>query len=481
MLLAFIFVPLLGAAIMPIIRKIWAKGSTWIMTLVSFYLVVTTGWIAYQNFLSSQKLVLTEWLLGQKLALSVDGLSLIALAAIGLVSLVTAIYSAGYSLDPDRRPGYNALLLLIVAGMNGLVMSTDLFSLYVFLEIVSLVAYILIAYQNDVEGLEGSFKYFMLSSVATVFLLLGTTLLFAITGSVSFIDLAAGIKSGNIIVQLGFVSVIFAFLVKAGMIPFHAWLPDAYTAAPSPVSILLAGIVTKICGVYTLMRVVLAVFGFTKSFSLMLLLIGAISVVLGAFLAFGQKNFKRMLAFSSISQIGYMMMGFATGSPLGLIGAAFHFFNHAVFKSLLFINAGAVEQATGTRNFDELGGLAGKMPVTGVTSIIGMLSTAGIPPLAGFWSKLIIIIALWQGGYHSYALIAVFASVITLGYLLSLQHSVFFGKVKQGLEEVHEVKPVFYWPAIIMASITVCCGIFFWFIIPKLILPVSSLLGSMLK
>ena len=188
-----------------------------------------------------------------------------------------------------------------------------------------------------------------------------------------------------------------------------------------------------------------------------------------------------MLAFSSISQIGYIMMGFATGTPLGLIGAAFHFFNHSVFKSLLFLNAGAVEKATGTRNFDELGGLASKMPITGTTSIIGMLSTAGIPPLAGFWSKLIIIIALWQAGFHPYAMVAIFASVITLAYLLSLQRNVFFGKVKQGLEGIKEVAPIFYWPAIIMAFITVACGIFFPFVINKLILPVNSLLGLLVK
>jgi proton-translocating NADH-quinone oxidoreductase chain M len=482
-LLAFIFVPLLGAAVMPILRKIWAKGSTLVMTLVSIYLVATTGWIAYHNLLSghSNSLSLSQWILGQNMALKIDGLSLIVLAAIALVSLVTAIYSAGYSFHPDRRPGYNALLLLIVTGMNGLVMATDLFSLYVFLEIVSITAYILIAYQTEEQGLEGSYKYMMLSAVATVFLLLGTALLFAITGSVSFADLAVGIKSGGLIVHIGFALVVFAFLVKAGMIPFHAWLPDAYAAAPAPVSILLAGIVTKICGVYTLMRVILAIFGFSKSFSAMLLLVGAVSVVLGAFLALGQKDFKRMLAFSSISQIGYILLGFATGTPLGLIGAAFHFFNHAVFKSLLFLNAGAVEQATGTRNFDELGGLAEKMPITGVTSVIGLLSTAGIPPLAGFWSKLIIIIALWQAGYHPYAIIAVFASVITLSYLLSLQRSVFFGKLKQGLEETQEVAPIFYWPAIIMAFITVSCGIFFPFIINKLILPVNSLLGLLVK
>jgi Formate hydrogenlyase subunit 3/Multisubunit Na+/H+ antiporter, MnhD subunit len=480
-LLAFIFVPLLGAAIMPILRKVWAKGSTLVSILVSIYLVLSTSWIAYRDFLSGQSLALKQWLLGQSLALNIDGLSLVALTAIGLVALVTAIYSAGYHLHPDRRPGYNALLLLIVAGMNGLVMATDLFTIYVFLEIVSITAYILISYQTEEHGLEGAFKYMMLSAVATVFLLLGTALLFAMTGSVSFADLAGAIQSGNLVIQISFCLVVFAFLVKAGMIPFHAWLPDAYTAAPAPVSILLAGIVTKICGVYTIMRVILAVFGFSKPFSAMLLFVGAVSAVLGAFLALGQKDFKRMLSFSSISQIGYIMMGFATGTPLGLIGAAFHFLNHSVFKSLLFVNAGAVEQATGTRKFDELGGLASKMPVTGVTSVIGLLSTAGIPPLAGFWSKVVIIIALWQAGFHPYAIIAVFASVITLAYLLSLQHHVFFGKVKEGLEGIHEVAPVFYWPAIIMAVITVGCGIFFPLVINKLILPVNTLLGLLVK
>jgi multicomponent Na+:H+ antiporter subunit D len=480
-LLAFILVPLLGAAIMPILRKVWAKGSSLVTVLVTVYLVGTAGWIACQNILSGQSLSLQQWLLSQKLALNIDGLSLVALSAIGLVTLVTAIYSIGYHFHPDRRPGFNALLLLIVAGMNGLVMASDLFSIYVFLEIVSIAAYILIAYQTDEHGLEGSFKYMMLSAVATVFLLLGTALLFAITGSVSFVDLAGAVKSGNFVVQIGFGLIVFAFLVKAGMIPFHAWLPDAYTAAPLPVSILLAGIVTKIGGVYTMMRIILAVFGFSKSFSAMLLFIGAVSTVLGAFLALGQKDFKRMLAFSSISQIGYIMMGFATGTPIGLIGAAFHFFNHAVFKSLLFLNAGAVENATGTRDFEKLGGLAGRMPITGTTSVLGLLSTAGIPPLAGFWSKVIIIIALWQAGFPIYAMIAVFASVVTLAYLLSLQHNVFFGKLKPGLEEIREVAPVFYWPAIIMAVVTVGCGIFFPLVINKLILPVNSLLSLLVK
>lgn len=466
---------------MPVLRKVWAKGVTFISVLVSLYLVGSASWIAYHNWLGGQNLTLGHWLLGQSLALKVDALSLVVLLSIGLVSLVTAIYSAGFPFDPERRPGYNGLLLLAVTGMNGLVMATDLFSVYVFIEIVSISAFILIAFQKDEIGLEGSFKYLMLSAVATVFLLLGTALLFAITGNVSFADLAIGVKTGGPIVQLGFALVVFAFAVKAGMIPFHAWLPDAYTSSPAPVSILLAGIVTKVGGVYTLIRVVLAVFGVSKSFSGILLFLGAISTVLGAFLALGQRDFKRMLAFSSISQIGYITMGFATGTPLGLIGAAFHFFNHSVFKSLLFLNAGAVETATGTRDFDKLGGLASRMPVTGTTSVIGLLSTAGIPPLAGFWSKLIIIIALWVAGYHTYSMIAVLASVITLGYLLSLQRSVFFGKTRDELAGVKEVAPALYWPALIMAAITVAVGIFFPFFLDKLILPVNSLFGLLVK
>lgn len=481
LLLAFIFVPLITAAIIPFIRKIWPKGSSLFVILAVCYQVVASGWMAYQGLVAKESLDQTEWLFHQQLALSVDGLSLVALLAIGLVGLVSAIFALRYPLDPERRPGYDALFLLVIAGMNGLVMAVDLFSLYVFLEVVSIGSFILIAFQLDENGLEASFKYMMLSAVATIFMLVGIALLFAFTGSVSFAELAAGIKSGGLPVQIGFAFIFFTFALKAGMIPFHGWLPDAYTAAPAPVSILLGGIITKIGGVYTMMRLILSVFGFSKSFSMLLLIIGALSTILGAFMALGERDFKRMLSFSSISQIGYIMMGFATGTPLGLIGAVFHFFNHAVFKSLLFINAGAVEAATGSRNFDELGGLANRMPITGTTSVLGLLSTAGIPPLAGFWSKLIIIIALWTAGYKTFAFIAILTSVVTLAYLLSLQHSVFFGKVRPGLEQVTEVSPSLYWPAILMAALTVVCGVCFPVVYNKLLLPVNSLLSLLIR
>ena len=483
MLLAYILVPLIGAAIMPILRKIWQKGTNIVPILVTVFQIIITGWIAYQGLVLNGSLNVEHWILNQALTLKIDGISLVALLTIGLVGLATVAFSMRYPIDPDRQASYFALILLALTGMNGLVMATDLFSLYVFLEIVSITSFILIAFQYDDFGMEGSFKYMMLSAVATVFLLIGLAFLFAQAGGVSFTELAAGVKTGGPLVIISFAFIFFALALKAGMIPFHGWLPDAYTSAPAPVSILLAGIVTKIVGVYTMIRVGLAVFGFNAQnpFMNLLLIIGAVSTVLGAFFALGQKDFKRMLAYSSISQIGYIMMGFATGTPLGLIGAVFHFFNHAVFKSLLFLNAGAVETATGTRNFDELGGLAKKMPVTGVTSIIGLLSNAGIPPLAGFWSKVIIIIALWVAGFKFFAFVAVFASVITLAYLLSLQRQVFFGKIREGLEGIKEVSPLLYWPAILMATITVLGGILFPLVYDKLLSPVNSMLSLLVK
>jgi multicomponent Na+:H+ antiporter subunit D len=480
-LFALIFVPLIGAAMMPIIRRIRPKFATIIPIVAFLFQITATVWLAVNNLLPKPGLRINHWLLNQRLFLSLDALSLVVLLAIGLVAFVSVLSAVSFSIDADRRPGFYALILLAVTGMNGLVMATDLFSLYVFLEIASVCSFILIAYQYEDHGIEASLKYMLLSAVATVFLVLGIAALFAISGGVSFPALAAGAKAGSLPIKIGMAFIFFAFALKAGMMPFHAWLPDAYTGAPAPVSVLLGGIVTKVVGVYTMMRIAFSVFGFDHTFSILLITIGAVSTALGAFMALGQKDFKRMLAFSSISQIGYIMMGFATGTPLGFIGAVFHFFNHAVFKSLLFLNVSAVEQATGKRNLDELGGLSNRMPVTGATSVIALLSTAGIPPLAGFWSKLLIIIALWTAGYHWVAGIAIFVSVVTLAYLVLLQRSVFFGNLREGLEPIKEASSAMVSAEILMAAITIGAGVLFSFFYQKLLLPVHTLFAAIMR
>jgi multicomponent Na+:H+ antiporter subunit D len=196
---------------------------------------------------------------------------------------------------------------------------------------------------------------------------------------------------------------------------------------------MLSGVLIKSLGVYTIARIFYNVFGVTKELTSILLLLGALSMIVGALLAMGQRDFKRLLAYSSISQIGYIIFGIGLGTPLGIMGALFHLFNHSVFKSLLFLNSGAVEYAVGTRDMHLRGGLREKLPLTGGTSLIASLAIAGVPPFNGFFSKVIIIFAAVQAGYIGYAFWAALISILTLAYFMSVQKNIFSGAPSQAL------------------------------------------------
>ena len=391
--------------------------------------------------------------------------SLVLLLSVGLVGL-TAL-SAGRALikKADQQLNFISLLLISLTGINGIALTTDLFSLYVFIEVVALASFILIALFKERDAFEGVFKYLVMSIVASVLMLSAISffLLAANGTSLSAIKLAVN-TPGSFVPQAALGLFVCGLLIKGGLIPFHGWLPDAYMTAPAPVSVFLAGIVTKASGIFTLIKLLGAV-GLNPQLSQVLLVVGALSTVAGALAALGQKDMKRMLAYSSISQMGYIIMSLAAGTALGLAGALFHFFNHAVFKTQLFVNAAAVEEQTGTRDMDKLGGLAQRMPVTGTTSVVAALSTAGLPPLAGFWSKLLIILALWGTAHYFYAVVALLSSVLTLAYFLSMQRRVFFGQLAAGLENVREGALGLVLPAILLTSITIGVGLVFPFIL----------------
>ena len=408
-----------------------------------------------------------------KVPLSVDHMSFVVLLCIGIVSLASLTVSRYAIYEEIARFKFINLLILGSIGMCGVVMVNDMFSLYVFLEITAVVSFILIAFQRDIFGLEGAFKYLMLSSVATIMMLSATAILLIVSHDTSFVSLHKAVSEcgGNWLVAAAVALFLCGLFIKAGLVPFHGWLPDAYTSAPAPVSVLLAGIVTKAAGVYTLMRVSLAVFGMSEPVKNLLLAIGAASILIGAIAAIGQNDFKRMLSYSSISQVGYIILGFGTGTALGMIAAMFHLFNHSIFNSLLFVNQAAVEIRTGTSDMNKIGGLTTKMPVTGTTSVIAILSTCGIPPMAGFWSKLMIIFALWQGGRYGYAVVAVLAGILTLTYMLSMQRRLFFGKATEGLETVGEAGPGLIIVSVALALITIGTGVFFPYVFAKILLP----------
>jgi multicomponent Na+:H+ antiporter subunit D len=260
------------------------------------------------------------------------------------------------------------------------------------------------------------------------------------------------------------------------LVPFHGWLPGAYSAAPPAVSILLAGIITKVSGIYALIRLATSVLGPSPSINALLLVVGTISIVVGALAALGQSDLKSMLAYSSISQVGYIVLGLGCGTSLGIAGAIFHLFNHSIFKSLLFVNSAAVEEQLGTTDMNEMSGLGARMRVTNITSLIAFLSTAGVPPLAGFWSKLMIVAALWQSAHYGYALIAVLASVLTLAYLLVIQRRVFFGILAEKWSGIREAGLGITVPAVALAAITVGVGLAFPLAFNSFLLPVGSFL-----
>ncbi len=401
-----------------------------------------------------------------QLNLSADTITRVVLFCIAIVLFVT-ILSARYLIKEKGKVfNFINLLLISLAGMNGVALVTDIFSLYVFIEITAVASYTLISFYKDKDAFESAFKYIMLSATASALMLAAIALIMLISGDTSFSAIGSALKSSPHSSLIVFAIAIFisALFIKGGLMPFHGWLPDVYSAAPAPASVLLAGIVTKTLGIYGLIRITVSVIGFDNPLKQVLLFIGALSIVIGALAALGQSDFKRMLAYSSISQVGYIIIGLGCGTALGVFGAMFHLFNHAIFKSSLFLNSAAVESRLNTRDMDKMSGLASKMPVTGITSVISCLSAAGLPPLAGFWSKLIIIVALWVSGYHAYAVVAVMASVITLAYFLSLQRRVFFGKIKEEFINIKEAGIGLTLPAVILTAIIIGVGIVFPFL-----------------
>ncbi len=471
-----VIAPLIGIILLNLpLGKVMRKAAFW-LALIFTLMQASLAAFAGREFWANQSSPLAGYF---PVALSAaDDLSFVVLLAVGLVSLAALLAGRSLTADEDEFFVFTNLLLLAMTGMNGIVMTSDLFSLYVFLELTAVSSFILIAFRRNRDGLEGAFKYLVLSAVATVLMLSSIAILFLVGGHTSFstVRLALSGAPNCMLIDAALCLFVAGLLIKGGLVPFHGWLPDAYSAAPAPASILLAGIITKTTGIYTLMRLVKDVFPPNSDMNGILMLAGLVSILVGALAALGQRDFKRMLAYSSISQVGYIILGLGSGTELGFAGAVFHLFNHAIFKSQLFINAAAVEERTGSRDIENMGGLAARMPVTGFTSAVACLSTAGIPPLAGFWSKLVIILALWKAGDYTYAAVAILASLITLAYFLTLQRQVFFGKLARNLEDAREAGWGLILPAILLTLITMGIGIFFPFLLNTIILPVRSIL-----
>ena len=402
-----------------------------------------------------------NWMPPLGIPMVVDGLTIFMLMVVNTVAFLITVYSTAYMERYTDKWKFYALFMLMLTGINGVLIAGDIFNLYIFLEIAAIAAYFLVAFGVESESLEAAFKYAVMGSVASIFILLGIALLYSYASTLNMADMALTLtsKGPGKVVQFASVLFLMGFGLKAALVPFHGWLPDAHPSAPAPISAMLSGILIKVLGVYALSRIFFNCLGANGTILSVLMFLGAVSMLVGVFLAFGQWDFKRLLAYHSISQIGYVILGIGLGTPLGVFGGLFHLFNHSVFKSLLFLNSGAVDYATGTRDLREMGGLKERMPVTAHTSLIASMSIAGVPPFNGFFSKLIIILACVQADHMVYALWAVIGSILTLVSFMKVQKYIFFGVLKERWQKVREVPLVMQLSMVVLAGICIIGGL----------------------
>ncbi|GAB6100300.1 proton-conducting transporter membrane subunit [Halanaerocella petrolearia] len=354
--------------------------------------------------------------------LVIDPLSGILITLITFISLGIIYYSLDYIRESQRK--YYMLLLLLITGMIGLVATGDLFNLYVFVELTSITSYALVAFEKKDISIEASFKYMILGSISGVLVLLAIILIYHSTGTLNLAQLVVQSQSiPEITKKIILALFIVGFGTKFALVPLHSWLPDAHPAAPSPISALLSGVVIKVY-LYALLRNLFTLFRLQELLALdldiILTYIGVVTLLVGHLLAYQQKNLKRVLAYSSISQIGYIMIGIGLFNVAGLEASVYHIINHAVVKGLLFLTAGIFVFKTGKSNIYDLKGIAYQLPLNSFIFTIAALNIVGLPPFNSFISKWLLTNAAIEANFIIPAAFIPLGSILSLIYYLKI-------------------------------------------------------------
>ena len=408
------------------------------------------------------------WAIGN--SLEVDALSLFFALIVVVAVFVSGVYSFFYMSHDDSLVNYYTLFLMLSGSVLGLVLSGDLFNMFVMIEIMTFTAVALTAFRNHYEGaLEGAFKYLVVGSLGSTSVLIGIALLYSQLHTLNLAQIAALLPTASSpVILIAFAFLFVGFGSKAFLFPFHPLAADAHAVAPASISLMISGVLTK-CGVYGIIRLCYCLYQnmdqpFVQYF---VTGVGVISMFVCVTMAFNQHNFKRLLAFHSISQVGYVITVIGLGSALGMSAGLFHAMNHTIFKGLLFLTAGAVQHATGSLDLDELGGLSKKMPGTCALFLIGAASISGLPPFNGFASKWMIYQATFQKagetGNFFFVVVCVAAlitSVLTLASFIKVAQSVFFGQLNPKFAHTREVSLGMRIPMWILAALCILPGLF---------------------
>ncbi len=459
-----IVVPLLAGLVTPFLRKGalawgWVTLVTWACLAMSIGLLLQVhGKLPMWPGETPGSYPMGSWRIPWAIEYRVDALNAFVLLIIATAAAVVTTFtraSVAREIPEDRSAVFYAVWLLCVVGLMGITITGDAFNVYVLLEVASLTTYGLVAMgkERDRRALSASMNYVVLGSIGACFILLGIGYLYMATGTLNMEDMArslsrlyerwaAGDMAYRRTVVVGYCFLMVGFGLKLALFPLHGWLPNAYTYAPSAVTALLAATATKV-GAYGAARFMFTILGRKFCFEemntgLFLLVFAGLGVLAGSYLAIGQRNAKRLLAYSSVAQIGYIALGIGLANEGGLRGAIIHLFNHALTKGGLFLALAAVAYRVGGTDLAQLRGLGRRMPLTAAALVAGGLGLVGVPLTAGFVSKWYLVSGALAAGNAGLALVVLVGSVLALVYVWRILESLYFKPAEASAAEVRE-------------------------------------------
>lgn len=420
-----VVIPLIASGIALLVRH---PRASWLVaavtSVVSF--LISVSLFAHVSVEGTISYAIGAWEPPWGIEYRIDALSaflLLLVSGIALVATPYALRSVEKEIQPGKIPFYYAAWLLALTGLLGIVVTGDVFNVFVFLEISSLAGYTLIALGSDRRAVSSAFRYLIMGSIGATFIVIGIGYLYVMTGTLNMADLAQRIPlvADQRPIVVGFAFLAVGVCLKLALFPLHLWLPNAYTYAPSASSAFVAATYTKVA-VYMLLRFFFTVFGWDFSFEtmqldLILLPLAVAGILSMSLVAVFQSDLKRMLAYSSVAQIGYMILGISLGTETGTTAAIVHMFNHGLMKGALFMAVGAMVYRIGSSRIDQLAGVGRRMPLTTAAFVAGGLSIIGVPLTVGFISKWYLVLGALERGWWPAVVVTLVGSLLAVAYI----------------------------------------------------------------
>lgn len=484
-----VVIPLAAAIVAPLLARLSPRWShtltigtligTHICSLLALSRVLTTGTWHYK---------MGGWSPPWGIEYVIDPLGGGMAVIVSFFAAVVSVY-AGPHLGRTRSGRiaiYDSLFLLLTAGLLGIVVTGDLFNLYVFLEISSLSAYALLSAGGS-RALVAAFRYLLVGTIAGSFYLLGIGYLYALTGALTMSEVHLGLESVAVpsrALAMGVTLVVVGLGIKTALFPLHGWLPDVYTHAPPQVVGFVSAVMTKVSA-YALFRILYFVVGGTSVANRTLEILGwaaMLAMLAGSAMALLQRDIRRMLAYSSVGQMGYILLGFSLANPMAMIGALLHLVNHAVMKACLFLVVGGISWRTKVSKISGLAGMGQRMPLSMAAFSIAALSVVGLPPMGGFFSKWYLVLGAMEEGAWVFVAALVLSSLLTAGYLFRVIEIIYFRQLTTPDEHTEpknvsmEIPGAMLGPILILAAAVVLLGVFNQYVVVNFIQPAVPVL-----